>query len=251
MKTAYKWTSLLGVVLFAVGAGGCGGGGASTPSGPPGRVVLQVQFPPHPAHAVSRVIPKAANSIRIRITDPVSGVDLAQPQLIPRPTTPGPVTVEFDLIPAGPIRVVAAAYSDYAGTVELAAGSTVGQVTGGEQTDITVLLVMSVSLDFTDVTLSAAAAHAVRQSAPQALLDPRVTPPNSTVVHATVLDPANNPMPGFTVNWQTADPSVAALTVSPTDANTVQISGVAAGDTVVTATEPSSGMFARVTVHVQ
>ncbi|HET6382048.1 MAG TPA: kelch repeat-containing protein [Armatimonadota bacterium] len=252
--------SALAFVAAAALVCGCGGGGPSTPgtSGGQGRVVLTIQFPPVPTRFLGTGgIPIGTNAVKVSITDPTSGADLAQPQLVPRSGSSSTATVTFPLIRTGAIQVTATAYADTAGTQPLGMGQVSGVVTAGGTTTLDLPLTLGpiASLVITPTSLQLIAAPggtgAVR-SRGGVTRQSVVGGVSSATIHAEVLDSSTPPnqLLGFPISWTSSDTTVATVTPSGADSSDAVVQAVGFGTAVITATELNTGKSATITVSV-
>lgn len=141
----------LGMALTAglLGIAGCGGGkkssGLSSSIASTGRATITVRWPER-----SRLIPFAAESIRVRLSD---GGKLLGEALLKRPENGGNATANFELLPTGPLTAEGIAYPNADGTgVSQAAAKTVATIRDGPPTEIRLTLASTI----TQVTVSPA-----------------------------------------------------------------------------------------------
>jgi hypothetical protein len=199
---------------------GCGGGGANNASGT-GRAALSITWPTR-----SRLIPLAANSIRITFTQ--NGTVVSN-QLVPRLAAGGTSSVTVNNLKVGAVVMAATAYpnADGTGTAQ-ATGSTTINIADNQTTNVT--LTMNSTIDHLEVTPS-----------------PLTVAANGSVqVVATAKDASGAVVlttPGkFTYNSATT-------TVATIDANGL-LHGVLAGSSQITVVETESNKQVVVTANV-
>jgi hypothetical protein len=151
MRVRFLSLLLLGFLLTIGGPflNGCGSadGSMSSPMVSAGRARLLIRWP---SRTDTRLIPFAANSIRVRLTN-ADGSRLFGESLLIRPADGGPTTVSFEQLPIGPLTVTATAYPGND-------GSGVGQATAQTTTDIVAnqiaefRLTLASTIDHLDVT---------------------------------------------------------------------------------------------------
>jgi hypothetical protein len=223
-------TALTGSLLV-----GCGSSGV--PTSPPassvttGRAALTIRWPERDA---TRLIPFAANSIRVRLTS-VDGTRSFGETLLVRPTNGGTASATFSQLPTGPCLVTASAYPG-------ADGSGVAQATGQTQTEI-------VANQTAEVRLTLASTIDRIELNPTA---PTVAVGQSVTLSATVKNPLGEVMltAPSTVAWTSSNTAVATVEPGGTAGESGTVRGVAPGTTTITVTEQESGKTASVLVTV-
>ncbi len=257
--------SIRGTVLFAALLGalavhGCGGGGAATgpttTKGAVGTLRFTILFPPpltlptSVARAATRfsggggptnTIPLGTNVVMIRVTD-LSGTDLAQPQVIPRPdpnANPQPVAdATFASLPVENVQVLATAYADASLLEPLASGTVTATIVENSLTTAHVPLTLngpptSVSIMPGLLTLNVNAS------------------PMSGTLTASVQRASNVVLPGFPVQWTSSDSRIATVTYDPTNSAIATVNAMSSGTVSITATEVNTGLMGTATVTVQ
>lgn len=215
---------LLGTVLV-----GCGAtrekGGAKAVVAETGRATLSVRWPDRSA---SRLIPFAANSIRIRLTS-LDKTRLFGETLLVRPTNGGTASASFDRLPPGPLLVTAAAFPEED-------GSGVAQAQGQVQATIIKDQIAEIRL-----TLATAITQIVLTPSPVALDVGQNAQLTVTAKNATDEIVLTHPS---TLSWSSLNTSVA--TVVPTGT----VTAVGLGNTTISVTELESGKVGSVPVSV-
>lgn len=229
-------TACLLSVLFAVTVvTGCGSSGV--PVSPPassvttGRASLTIRWPERDA---TRLIPFAANSIRVRLTS-LDGTRSFGETLLVRPVNGGLASAAFSQLPTGPCLVTASAYPG-------ADGSGVAQAVGQTQAEI-------VANQTAEVRLTLASTIDRIELSPSA---PTVAVGQSVTLSAAVKNAAGEVVltAPSKVAWTSSSPAVATVEPGGTAGESGTVRGVAAGTTTITVTEQESGKAASVTVTV-
>jgi hypothetical protein len=210
---------------MAAGLYGCGGGRSSTPAATSGgtdaarrgqgSASFTVNWP-----AASRLIPFAANSIRIRITNAV-GTQLLAEGVLTRPSGGGQASKTFDRLPVGDALVTATGFpnADATGVAQAQAGVLVTIV---KDQIAPVHLTLASTIVSVDVSPAAPPALSIGQSAPL------VATPRNAAGNVVLITPS-------TLRWETSASSVATVDVAG------NITAVGAGTATITATETESG----------
>jgi sugar lactone lactonase YvrE len=215
------FAALLLVMALGILLSGCGGSGGGNNTSGTGAAALSITWPTR-----SRLIPAAANSIRIIFTQ--NGAVLAN-QLVPRPAAGGTSSVTVNNLKVGALVMTATAYPNADGTgVAQATGSTTVNIADNQTTNVT--LTMNSTIDHLEVTPS-----------------PLTVVANANVqVVATAKDASGAVVlttPGkFTYNSATTS----AATI---DTNGL-LHGVLAGSSQITVVETESGKQVVVTANV-
>jgi cytochrome c peroxidase len=226
-------------VSFLPGLAGCGG--KASPSAPSnsvtatahtptiagtGRATLSIQWP---LRSDSRLIPLAANSVRV---DMVRNGETVATQLVARPVTGTTATLTFDELPTGNLTVRATAYPQTNGTgVAQATGTAPLVVTANEMANFRLVLVSTV--DHVDIT-PATSALTVGQS--QTLLATAWDSPGTSGNVVMVF-------PG-SLEWVSTNPAVVTVNSSG------GITSVALGNATIRVTDTESGKTATCVVTV-
>jgi hypothetical protein len=224
----FALVALLGAGVAALLLAGCGGGGNNGLPGAPatGRGVVRftIQWPEPQA---SRLIPVAAQSIKI-VGKASSGGRTVVEKVVPRPPAgQNTTTVNLPNLPAGATIFTATAYptADATGTPQ-ATGSVTVTVVAGQTVNAPTLTmgttIVKVQIDVPNVAL---------------------TPGQSTQVTASALDAQNNVVltSGSTFAWQVQELSGVSVT-SNTNPTTVTAAGNAGADSgTLVVTENESG----------
>lgn len=229
MKTSLRLVlALAGFALLPLPAvlTGCGGGGAShTASANSGRASFTVVWP---EAAVSRLIPAAANSIRVEI---LRGDTVIATQILTRPSGGGSATASFPTLPIDTLTARATAFPQADGTGTAQATGTVLLVTRPDEV-VGFTLTMASTIDHLTISPAAPPAVVVGQTL-QLTATARATPGETGGIVLTL--PSN-------LTWASSDSNVVAV-----DANG-RVTGLAAGTVTITATENESGKKASVAV---
>lgn len=223
-QTTYQLAAAA-VVLVLLGLAGCNGGGngAAAPTRPASAAVT-IHWPA--AAAFTRLIPAAAQSIKVALSD---GNGFAASQTVNRPAAGTTSTLTFVNLPVGTLSVTATAYpqSGAAGT-PLASGVSSVATTAGQQATLSLTMASTIDrLEITSPGLSLPAGGTLQLTA---------TPKDAA--GNTVLVSAGN------LGWTS---SSAAATVGQA---TGLVTGVSAGTAILTVTESESQLSASVTVTV-
>lgn len=210
-------------VALSVGAGlfcGCGSSSNSTTQGL-GSALFSIRWPER-----SRLIPMATNSIKVDIAN---GAIPVASQVVDRPAQGGEATVQFDNLPVGNLTATATAYPEASATgTPQAQGSVSLPIQAGQTTYFTIT--MASTIDHLEITPA----------------DPSVEVNQSLQLTATPKDVAGNVVlvaPG-NISWTSANPAVVAVDSEG------KVTGIAVGNSQVTATESESGKSASVSVTV-
>jgi hypothetical protein len=203
--------------------GGCGSSGKAPAIASAGRAAITVRWP---ERSDSRLIPFAANSIRVRVLKGTSELGTA---LLIRPTNGGQASANFDRLPVGAVTMEATAYpgNDGSGVGQASAQTTVTIIAG--QT-IPVALTLASTIDKVEVTPSPAALNSGQTA--------QLTATAKNAAGEIVLTQ------GATVEWTSKNASVA--TVEPGGL----VRAVASGSAVIEAKETESGKVGSVTLTV-
>ena len=242
-RTLFK-TVLIAAAVAASALYGCSDAGPGVPSIPGsgsqasasslGALALSVQFP----QGVSRQqgVPLGAAVVKVRVVDPTSGNDLAQPQIVGAPTTGTSATVTFQNIRAGAVRVIATAHPDQnAAQPPLASGQVDTTVTAGSTTQVTVPIASTINtVTVSPTTLSLTVGGA--------------SP--SGVLTASVTDASNTALTGAPLTWSSSNSTVATVTQSATNPAQATVAAVAPGTATIEVREFNTGKTADATVTV-
>ncbi|HLJ57506.1 MAG TPA: hypothetical protein VKT77_20885 [Chthonomonadaceae bacterium] len=255
--------ALIGAALAAPLLAGCGGGMATAR----GAVAISLRFASIPANlkaisgksvrkanrtntkgrrlTFSRVayagnIPVGSRAVTVNIVNPATGASLAPQRIVTAPVDATGVikplvTVEFAALPAGPIRVVVAAFpSEDATGFPLATGSVSGTVPAGQTTTLNALMILTITkLSISPVSVLLSANDESQQIV-------------ATAVNAAgqVLD--------LPLLYISSDPDIADVDENSADPRRAIIAiGNAHGTTQVTVVEPNSELTAVVRVTYQ
>jgi hypothetical protein len=252
MRTTWRGGAFALIGLGIALNGGCGGSGSGSASAltdaTRGALTLKVTFPPTRAvtakqktRAFAGNIPLGSRSIQVTLTNPTTGLQAAPPRLVAAPTTtsgtlPAQITIQYALLPPGPIRADATVFPDSTGEEHpLATGSVSGQILPQSTTRLTV--------NFT-LTLAHFSVAPVR-----VILTPIPGPGHTTTLTASATDESDRLL-RYPLFWLSRDPGIANVTFDPNSPETATVTGVAEGATVITVVEPNSGMTATVDVTV-
>lgn len=244
MKRATFLSTLLGlgVAVVTTVLAGCGGGGsnnAAPGAATRGKGTVQMVIK-WPEPAASRLIPEAAKSIQVVVTGP-QGEPVIARQTVARPAAgQNETTVTFPEVPAGQVRVSAAAYPNPDGTgAAQAAGSIVVEVSVGKTTDTPPLTLDSTITELRvtppeNLTLEVGQQKTFSVSAHNAQGEMVLTTPNK---FAFVIAPTN-PQVAFLFNETDGDASASLRADN-------------AGTAALTITERESGKTLQATVTVK
>lgn len=206
---------------------GCAGGNRSGTAGGPeaadrGRATLTVQWPER-----SRLIPFAANSIRVEIKN--SQGTTVGTQTLARPASGGSASATFNLLPVGNLTILATANPSTDGTGVAQARATAPLVIQAGQTTPFGLTLAS-TIERIEVNPSTAL---------------NLTVGATQTVTATPKDAQGNTVltQPQTIQWSSGNNAVATV-------NGSQVSAVAAGTTQITCRETESNRTASITVNV-
>jgi hypothetical protein len=261
MKSFRNFCVALAAVALPALAG-CGGGGsnlssASAQDATRGAVTFNLQFaasplsssgraapvhtrnkfgpPPLPAFAGN--IPYGTNSVRVVVTDPNTGAELAPARLVLKPATTSGVapllTVQYHALRVGPVKVDVSALPNHDGTGNaLAVGSVTGQIVAQTTTTLTAPMTLTIN----HITVSPDS-HSFNPDA------------TSGDLTASALDSNGQPLE-YILQFVSADPDI--VSVFPTGDSTAQVfAGRARGTTEVLVYEPNSGISTTVPVTNQ
>lgn len=206
---------LLGSVALAAGCGGGGNGGTE----PAGRLQVSVQWPPE-----SRLIPQAAQSIRISVTR--NGAEVGGgPRVIGRLQS----LADFPGIPAGPVTVVAEAHPNADGTgTPLASVRLTAIITGGQTTPVTLNM---------DSTIDRVEVSGLETPLPVGTSRTLSLVAKNAAGAVVLTTPA-------TVVWFSENNAIASVDLNG------QVRGIALGMTTIRAQEKESGKIGTATVTV-
>ena len=215
--------SLVCVFALAVSLAGCGGGGSNgtlgVTSAGTGRAAFKIAW--SKTVSKSRLVPLAAQSIKVTITD---GKKTLQSQIVQRPDS-GSSTVQFDGLPVGGLEASASSYasSDATGTA-LSTGNLDVTISNGQTTDAALTLnstIDHISVDYKSID---------------------VLPTDAPLgVMATAYD-ASGAVVLLTPNallWSSSDPN--KISVSSSEAGAF-LTGVDAGTATITVTDSESNV---------
>lgn len=213
---------LLALLAACAALAGCGGSsGRAADAARTGRATITVVWPQR-----SRLIPDAANSIRVDIR---SSTQVVASQLLARPAAGGSVTVTFDPLPTGDLAAAAYAYpqADGSGTAQ-AQSSVPLHIDSGQTTSFTITMASTISeIDLTPSALNLV----VHGTIP-------VTPTAKDASGAVVLiSPAKG-------QWTSDDPAIASVDAQGT------VTGVANGTTTIRYTDTESGKIGTASATV-
>jgi hypothetical protein len=140
MRKAFSFVvALVVVVAPVIGVSGCGGSGAAQPAavvGETGRATITVRWP-EPGD--SRLIPAAANSIRVTLTDE-ENLNVGEATL-----TRAQPTATFPQLPVGPVTVRASAHPNADGSgIAQASATGILNVVANADTPITLTLLSTI-----------------------------------------------------------------------------------------------------------
>jgi hypothetical protein len=181
-------------------------------------------------------IPFGALSVRVTVTNPTTGAELAPQRIVGRPANNGSleplVNIQYAALPVGPVKVDVQAYRGLAGSGSLlATGSAAGQISALQLTTLTAPM----KLTITHVTVN-----------PNHLA--LGTDGDRGTFTAQALDANDNPI-DMLIFYLSADPDIANVMISPIDPmSAIVTTGQPPGLTEIIAYEPNSGLFATVTV---
>ena len=203
----------LPILALAVGLTGCGAGSgapAAQVSRAVGKAVVTVTWPAQ--NSPSRVIPAAANSIKITL----SGGTAPLIKTITRPETAASFS---DLVPAN-YTLTAQTFASADGTgTEIATATVPVTVTAGETATPTLTLTSTIS----QITSDFAAAD--------------IVPGANVTAHLTARDAANAaiPLTAGAITWSSSNSAVVAVSSAGV------VTGIAGGTATITATDAESG----------
>ncbi len=250
------------MVSTAILLAGCGGGsstqqGTTVSADRTGKVTISVAWP-LPAPAASRLIPTAANCIKV-----VFGTNGALPPvLLQRPNVPAnpnytittPVTsVAIADVPVGtqPVTAAATPNADGTGTAQAFATTQVKVVANTTTTLNLALKTTIVKLQVKDLKGKAVIAPITgsqsRDSGPILTVD--MTPGETDSMAVSALDANNNTVLVDPKNWKWAPAQGASLNVAANQ-DTANVTAGSAGDAMVTVTEGESGVSGTVQVNI-
>lgn len=229
MRVRFLSLLLLGFLLTISGLflNGCGsaGGTMSSPTASVGRARLTIRWP---SRTDTRLIPFAANSIHVRLTN-ADGSRLFGDSLLVRPADGGPAAVSFERLPIGPLTVTATAYPGND-------GSGVGQATAQTTTDIVAnqiaefRLTLASTIDHLEVSPTTAS----------------VTTGETVQITATAKSAAGEVVLTDSSTFTYTSDNTAVATVAPGGL----VTATGAGTTNITVTETESGKTGTVAVTV-
>lgn len=213
------------IVLIVGLLPGCSGGASSVSPGTAsrtGRARFTIQWPTR-----SRLIPTAANSIRIRVSQDAT---LIAERTLPRPTEGGTVNTTFNDIPEGQCRVNATAYPQ-------ADGTGIGQATAEAP-----------------INVQPGQVSDIRLTMESAITRLEVTPALSWVgeggtipLTATAKDATDAIVLTSALQWSSDNPTVATVTGAGV---VTTVAGAAKKAAIITVTETESGKSTMATVNV-
>jgi hypothetical protein len=226
MKRATFCLSALGTVLSLSGCGGMSRPGTLTDTPSAGRATFTIHWPER--DATSRLIPLAANSVRVLVYDYTQTVRAQE--LIVRPTSGSTSTLTFPTLPVGSLTVTATAYPQADGTgVALATGTATLTIRAGENTTIGLTMLSTITalqLSYTPSPLKVGMTSTLSLGARDAAGNLVLTSPSK---------------------WQfsSSDPTVARVLTTSN-----QLEGLKLGTTTLTGKETESGVMVQLDVKV-
>jgi hypothetical protein len=217
-------TLLVMAVVGTIALSGCGGGGSSA-GGQSARsqAVVTITWP---SSTASRLIPAAANSIVVTFTQNGSTVGT---ETAARPATGTTSTLTFPSLPVGTLTAKADAYPSTDGTGVVQATALVSvEIVSGQVTPVTINMASTID-------------HLVINPT-----SPTATVGSTTTLSLSALDANGNIVlvASSAISWISETKTVA--TVSSTGV----VTGVAAGSSLITATDSESGKSVSVTITV-
>ncbi len=213
----YRALLFASLILLA----GCGGGGSGPASTPLGKAVFTVTWPD-----AARLVPVAANSVRITLT----GGSFTVSQVLTRPATGNTATATFDAVPVGQLLATAAAFPTTDGTGTPQAFASL-PITVEPNVIAHADLTMASTIDHLEITPPVATLTAGDNL--QLIMAARDR--NGAVVFTSP----------STIQWVSSAPGVAS-----TDANG-GITALTMGDAPITVTETESGKSATAPITVK
>lgn len=250
------------LALFVLLVAGCGGGGsgvapalsaadtsrgaasvslqfAGAPAGRKAMLTRQASGAPGHTRAFAGNIPFGARSVRVTVTNPSTGAELAPPRIVISPSTIDGlkplVTVQYASLPVGPVRVDVAAFPNHDGSGNaLATGSASGQVSALQTTTLSAPMVMTI----TRLTVNPT----------QIVL--QLDSSNTGTLTVTGVNASGQPL-DLPYMFVSADPDIAEVMVSTQDNTTATILPRRPGTTQVTVYEPNSELTATARVLIQ
>jgi hypothetical protein len=221
MRLNVLQTSLFALIaLFTVALIGCGGGSSKSARGT-GRATITIVWDTAGRAAKSRLIPLAANSIRISILD--GNTSLAS-QIVPRPATGNSTTQEFTELPVRSLTLSVAAYASNDGTgTALAVSNDTLNVTASTTVEKT-------------LTLASTIDHLAVSYAQATVLKDEVVG-----VTATAFDADGNTvlLTPSALTWSSSEVTKVKVDVTNTGAN---LTGIGAGTVSVIVTDTESNL---------
>ena len=255
------------LALCAILCSGCGGGGGGLsplPSAavdstrgtvaitllfaanPPGRATAatkQADRRIRPTRAFAGNIPYGALSVRVTVTNPVTGANLAPPRIVTAPANDSGlkplINVQYAALPTGPVRVDVAAFpNDNATGNVLATGSVTGQITALQTTTLTAPMVLRVKR----ISISPTDADGTTTLLLQAGGD-------KIPIVATALDATDQPL-DLPLMYVSDDPDIANAALNPKDRTQVLVTSGVRGFTQIRFYELNSEISTIVRVFV-
>jgi hypothetical protein len=226
MSVALAAIAVLGSASTLLLTSGCGGAGSrDTASGAAratnGRATFTVRWPER-----SRLIPFAAESIRVSIH---KGDSVLGEALLTRPTSGGTATANFDRLPTGNALVTATALPNADGTGVAQAKADIGvNIVAGQTTPVN--LTMASTIDHDEVT------PAIPSLAVGDTMQLAATAKDAT--GAVVLTSTS------TIGWESKNTAIATVDYAG------RVTGIAIGTTVIEATEKESDEVGSVNVSI-
>jgi hypothetical protein len=232
----FPYTNVIALLLFTVSSAsvlsGCGSAaysgagtiGVPNPIGQTGRALLTMRWPDRDT---SRLIPIAANSIRVRVT--ASGNRLIGDVLLSRPANGGTATATFDRLPIETVAFAAVAFpnADGTGAAQALAGTTV-PIRAGQVAEVRLTLTSTIDhLEITPATPTVTVGETI--------------PLNVAARNATGEIVLTHPT---TIAWSSGNEAVVTVTSNGT------VQGVSPGTAIIHVTEQESGKSAEVSVTV-
>lgn len=230
VSAAVAGLTLTGSVALT-GCGGGSGGNAANAVSDGGGATISLQWPERGGD--SRLVPAAANSVRVAFLDAQGQAVQSQLLTRPQPTASLVTTARFVDLPGGALTVQATAFPNADGTgVAQAQAAQAITITPGQSTPVP----MTMGTTIASVTLS-----------PNPF--PVLAAGESVVVTASALDAQGNLVLSNTWTWNSTDPTI--ITVQPNGAQAT-LTNVAkgTGSSTVSAIESESGKGAAIQITI-